>query len=96
MARVANNKRDKVRGALTYMEEKIHDANKKLKMESEPHPELDSTYKAGLDGSAKNDLKSVIKMIRWLANDLSLGSIPSAFTNTQIDSIDAEIRTHEE
>jgi len=90
---VAQTKRNKVLNSLAYLEDNIHEANDSLRIEEENAPEYTTTYKSGLDASAKNNLKVIVKMLRWLASDLGITTLPAAFTDAQVDAIDPTIRT---
>ena len=96
MARVDNSKRQLVLNALAVIENDIHSANRKLLEEQDPDNKLDATYKANLDTSAKDDVKHAVQVFRWLIEDHFSLTAPAAFTDTDIDNIDPEIRTHEE
>ena len=96
MARIANNKRQLVLKALAVIENDIHSANGKLKDEQNIDNKFDSTYVAGLDTGAKNDVKHAVQVFRWLI-EVEFGlTPPPAFDDTDIDGIDPDIRTHDD
>ena len=93
---IEQTKREKTIKALAYVENKIHSINHKFKDEEDTSGKLDTTYQSGLNTSAKNDGKDLVKMLRWLLKELGITTLPAAYTNTQVDAIDPEIRTVEE
>lgn len=96
MARVANTKRNIVIKSMAEVENRIHSANNKLREELDPENKLNTTYKDGLDQGAKDDLKEAVQIFRWLIEDEFSLTPPAAFTDTDIDNLDLDIRTHEE
>lgn len=89
----AQPKRITVLGALAYMEDRIHDANRKLTIEADTSGQYDATYQAGLDASAKTDIVNVIKMLRWLKETyFGIAGTPAAFTDAEVDGINPYIR----
>jgi len=96
MARLPRIKIETVSRALRYVTDKLNDANEKLAEELDPQSKLDATYKGNLDGGANADARDAIKMIRWLVED-NLGlTPPAAYTEAEVDAIDAEIRTFDD
>ena len=93
---VEQTKRVKTVKALAYVENRIHSINNKFKDELDTSGRLDSTYKSGLNTSAKDDGKDLVKMLRWLLKELGITTLPAAFTNAQVDVIDPTIRSVEE
>ena len=85
-------KRKKIELVNQYMKGKLQLVNWKLNREADTSGHFDSTYQATLDSSAKADEGDIIKMLRWLAGDLSF-TVPAAFTDAEIDAINPEIRT---
>ena len=96
MAEVNQTKRKKVVNALGYCEEQIHLANKALLIEEQDKPEYETGFKSGRDQSAKLNLRNIVKMLRWLATDLGVGTLPSAFTDQEIDDLNREIREYDD
>ena len=93
---VEQTKRVKTIKALAYVENKIHSINNKFKDELDISGRIDTTYQSGLNTSAKDDGKDLVKMLRWLLKELGIATLPAAYTDTQVDAIDPEIRTVEE
>ncbi len=105
MARINNNMRTIARNAMAYMENQIHTANKRLKMVDEFDRDNPghtfttanvTTYKNKLKQDAKASVQNTTKMIRWLFSEFNITTIPSAYTDAEVDAIDADIRTHED
>ena len=105
MARVANTMRTIATRGMAYIEEQIHDANNKLgKVDTfdEDNPGHNFTsgnitsYKNSLKSTAKTDVMNAVKMFRFLFTTFNITTIPSAFTDTEVDAKDEDIRTHEE
>lgn len=92
---VEQTKRIKTIKALAYVENKIHSINNKFKDEKDTSGRLDITYQSGLNTSAKNDGKELVKMLRWLLKELGITTLPTAYTDAQVDAIDPSIRTVE-
>ena len=91
MARVNNTKREVVMELLAEVSTRIAKADKKLLEELDLQNKLNTTYKSSLDSGAKDDLKEVIKFLRWLLAYLNIQNIPSAYTDSQIDTINEDI-----
>ena len=85
-------KREKVERVLNYVLQKRRSIFEKLA--SEQNQNYKQSYLSSLDDSAKDDMKDIVSMIRWLINDLGVNT-PPAFTNQEVDSIDPTIRTKE-
>jgi len=96
MAIVNQTKRRKVVNALAYIEDNIHQANNSLLIEERDAPEYDTGFKSGRDQAAKLNLRDIVKMLRWLADDLGVGTLPKAFTDQQIDDLNRDIRVFED
>jgi len=96
MVRVARSKIGTVSRSLRYVTDKLNDANDKLAEELDPQSKLDATYKGALDGGANADARDAIKMIRWLVEDNLSLTPPAAYTEAEVDAIDADIRTEEQ
>ncbi len=54
-----------------------------------------TSYKNKLIQDAKDAKKKQIKMERWLLNYLGITTIPTAYTDAQVDTENPAIRTHE-
>lgn len=89
---VEQTKKRKIELVNSYIKGKLQQVNLKLHREADLEDVFDDIYKAGLDVSAKQDEGDIIKMLRWLANDLGF-TIPAAFTDAQVDEINPEVRT---
>ena len=104
MAREANNMRTIARNALAYMENEIHSANKNLKRVDDLDndisgadfsPQKITAFKNKLKGDSKKNVENVTKMLRWLFTEFGISTIPSAYTDSQVDTLDQDIRSHE-
>ena len=94
MARVARAKIDIIIRASNYIADNIAAGNIKLEEERDPQSKLKTAYKSTLKDGANTDIINSLKMFRWLIKDLQLTS-PSAYTDSEVDSIDEDIRTKE-
>ncbi len=94
MALVDQDKKKKIEGVNSYIKGKIQEVDLKLFQETNPGGIYDGTYVGGLDASAKSDEGDIIKMLRWLADNLGF-TVPPAFSDAEVDAIDPNIRQKE-
>ena len=105
MARVANSLPILARTSLDYIAQKIDKAIvnldeaehlvRKLTLTAAFDTANITTFKNERIEKAKEANKDALKMYRWLIGKLSI-TIPTAYTDAQVDAIDTEIRTHDE
>lgn len=95
MALVDQDKKAKIELVNGYIQGKIQDVNLKLHREEDSEDIFDDTFKATLDTSAKQDEADIIKMLRWLADNLGF-TAPAAFTDGEVDTINPRIRQKED
>lgn len=96
MARVPRDRTGTLSMVMNYTKQKFDEIQKRILDEQDSTGRIDTTYQTGLDAEIKSLGADVIKMLRWLIEtNLSL-SPPSAFTNTQVDAINPDIRTYED
>jgi len=91
MALVDQDKSKKIQLVNAYMKAKLQEVNLKLHREEDPEDIFDDTFKGTLDASAKADEGDIIKMLRWLADNLGF-TVPIAFTDAEVDAINPDIR----
>jgi len=105
MARLPNTTRFLVREALNYVTLNFNQANANLKKidifdEQTNLANFDSNqvtdFKTALRNQAKSDVRDGVKMLRWMFTELGITTIPTAYTDAQVDAIDENIRTHDE
>ena len=97
MTRSTNTKREVTTALIGNMMNALISAKHKLIDEENKKGKLSTTYTAGLDASAKQDMATSIKLIRWLVQDyFNIQNIPAAYTDAEIDIIDIDIRTTED
>ena len=89
---VAQTKKLKIQFINEYIIKESRIANSLLREEEDIDDKYDDIYKASLDGTVKSHEANIVKMLRWLIDDLSLPT-PDAFTDAQVDVINEEIRT---
>lgn len=95
MVLVPQDKRTKVRLLINEIENRIRFAVDALEEEQDFDNKLDAAYIAGRDPEAKAKLGEVVKLIRWLIDDLSLPT-PVAYTDAEIDAINDKIRQYDD
>jgi len=89
---VDQTKRLKIELIIDYINTNIQISKLLLNREEDLENIFSTTYKGTLDTTIKQKIANIVKILRWLINDLGL-STPNAFTDAQIDAIDPEIRT---
>ena len=96
MVRVARDRTGALSQVMNYTQLKFNEIQKLILDEQDSSGRIDGTYQGTLDGNIKSLGADAVKMLRWLVED-NLGlPAPSAFTNTQVDAIDENIRTYED
>lgn len=95
MALVPQIKRTKVRLVLNEIENRIRFATDALEEEQDFDNKLDAAYIASRDPEAKAKMAEIVKLIRWLIDDLSLPT-PTAYTDAEIDDINDKIRQYDD
>ncbi len=107
MARITNTPREIARLSLAYIQNKINEVNSNLKdteeligrIQTEPTTAFTTSrinaFKTQLMNQAKTANSEAISMYRWLLSEFNI-TIPAALTDTAVDAIDEDIRTHEE
>ena len=105
MARVANTLARLAINSLDYINEQINislinlgdadDLVRKLTNAGNFDEDNITAFKNEKISKAKDANKNALKMYRWLIGELSI-TIPTAYTNTQVDAIDPEIRTFDD
>ncbi len=75
-----------------YMRSELQQANSKLHYEADMSGRFSVTWQAGAKTEVYNHEANIIKILRWLAADEGF-TIPTAYTNAEVDAINAEIRT---
>ena len=105
MTRVENSLAILARNSLEYIDREIDRAVTNLIEADELVRKLTLTggfdaanitsFKTNRIDKAKEANKNALKMYRWLIGEMSI-TIPSAYTDAQVDAIDPEIRTHDE
>ena len=96
MARIANRKRTLIRNILAYCEDQIHSINRHLTVEDEDNPNYTQSYRDGRDAEAKDDLKNLVRMMRYGISKLPIGTLPAAFDDGEVDAINPDIRTFDD
>ena len=107
MARISNTPREIARLSLAYIQNKINEVNNNLKdteeligrIQTEPTTAFTTSrinaFKTQLMNQAKTANSEAVSMYRWLLAEFNI-TIPSAFTDAQVDAINIDIRTHSE
>jgi len=104
MARVPNTMRDIAGEALEYIEDRFTDAKQLLEKidglngqlkGANFDPALVTTFKATLREDSKTNVVNATKMLRWLFTTFNITTIPPAFSDADVDAINADIRTTE-
>jgi len=98
MALIPQTKRLKIVGALSYIDKQINLTIRRIAQEDEAdnllvdfdQAKID-VRKTRLDTEAKSEAGKAVQMFRWLLDDLSV-TIPAAFTDAEVDTIDPLIR----
>ena len=96
MVKVPQTKQVKVRNLLAFIEDEIHAANRDLRDEIDTTDRLDSAYKSGRDISAKDHIRAVIRASTWLKTELVITGNVGAFTDSEIDDLNRDIRERED
>ena len=91
MALVPQTKQNKIWHVMQYVSSQSGKVSKAVREELNKEGKLDATYVGGLDAQAKQDASDIIAMLRWLVDDLGV-SVPSAFTDGEVDAINELIR----
>jgi len=97
LARLAINSLDYINGQISISITSLGDADdlvRKLTDAGNFTPANITAFKNDKIQEAKDANTNALKMYRWLIGELSV-TIPSAYTNAQVDGIDPDIRTHE-
>lgn len=92
MAKVVQNKREKVTNLFAYASDEINAADRDLAEEVSNDPRFKATYVSSRDASAKDHLQNVIKAVTWLKVNLGITGNIAPFTDAEIDALEREIR----
>jgi len=106
LTRVPNSNKTLAHEALMWIDREIRHAMNNLSKSESLINELNSsgasfdpanitTLKNELINKAKEHNTNAVKMYRWMFDKLSI-TIPSAYTNDEVDVLGPDIRTHEE
>ena len=95
MARVANTKDIIANEAVSYVINELNNALKDFHEELNLNNKLKATYVSARDGSAKTHADNAIKMARWLYESQLGQTPPTPYSDTEVDTINIDIRTHE-
>jgi len=105
MVRVANTTRNLVKQAQRYIQQQINISNIALRDSEQLIQILENagnftqtninSFKSDKIQEAKAATTNAVKMFRWMLGELSV-TTPTAFTGTQVDAIDENIRTFED
>ena len=105
MARAANTPREIALQSLGYVRDQIEEAlknladaegliNRLVNEASFTQANIDA-YKTQLMNQSKTANSNAVAMYRWILGEFSI-PIPTALTDTDVDTIDEDIRTHDD
>jgi len=96
MTLVEQNKRQKVKNLLEYVNGLVGVIDKALVDEADKQGKITPAWKGQRDAVAKKELKNIIKALGWLKGNLSIqGNIPP-FNDQQIDLLGLDIRVFDD
>ena len=97
MARIENSTYTKTVNGQAYCENRIHKINNDSQIVDLDDIKLTPAYKDGLPAEMRTAMDECEKMLRWVMKQNNMIGIAAvAYSDSQVDAIDPDIRTHEE
>lgn len=96
MARVERDRTGAISQVMNYVQQQFNDIQKEILDEQDLSGRIDTTYQTGLDASIKTLGRNATKMLIWLIEDHLGLTVPTAYTDAEVDAIDVDIRTFED